>query len=107
NRPVFLFDSLTARQLVLIAGRNLLLEKSVSFSDFSVNNPQFDGERASARESNRIMYRETDRGLRYYVKDGATRVISDRATSYAKAMAMGVTFDPSYAFPLPIVGIDY
>jgi hypothetical protein len=33
--------------------------------------------------------------------------VSDRATNHAKAMAMGVTLDPSYAFPLPIVGINY
>jgi len=107
NRPVFLFSGLTARQIVLIAGRNLLVEKSVVFTDFQVNNEAFDRERASARESNRIMYRETEGGLRYYVKDGGRRVVSDRPTSHAKAMAMGVTFDPSYAFPLPIVGIDY
>src|SRR5205823_3779612 len=107
NRPVFLFDGLTARQIVLIAGRNLLVEKSVSFTAFSVNNPEFDRDRASARESDRVMYRETDRGLRYYVKEGGKRVVSDRATSHAKAMAMGVYLDPSYAFPLPILGIDY
>ena len=57
--------------------------------------------------SDRIMYRETDRGLRYYVKEGDTRVVSDRSTQSARAMAMGVTIDPSYAFPLPIFGINY
>jgi hypothetical protein len=34
-------------------------------------------------------------------------VVSDRATQKAKAMAMGVTIDPSFAFPLPIFGINY
>lgn len=53
------------------------------------------------------MYRETDRGLRYYVKEGDHRVVSERATRSARAMAMGVTLDPSYAFPLPILGINY
>ena len=53
------------------------------------------------------MYRETDRGLRYYVKEGEVRVVSDRPSSSVKAMAMGVTIDPSYAFPLPIFGINY
>ena len=54
------------------------------------------------------MYRETDRGLRYYVKEGerAGRQRSRRRSS-VKAMAMGVTIDPSYAFPLPIFGINY
>ncbi len=107
NRPVFLFSGLSARQIMLIAGRNLLVEKSVVFSDFRVNPEDFEGSRAEARRSDRIMYRETDRGLRYYVKQGDTRVVSDRATSSARAMAMGVTLDPSYAFPLPIFGINY
>ena len=53
------------------------------------------------------MYRETDQGCAYYVKQGDTRVVSDRPTTKAKAMAMGVTIDPSYAFPLPIFGINY
>jgi hypothetical protein len=107
NRPVFLFTGLSARQIMLIAGRNLLVEKSVVFSDFRINPEDFDGSRAEARRSDRIMYRETDRGLRYYVKEGGTRVVSERPTSSARAMAMGVTLDPSYAFPLPIFGINY
>jgi hypothetical protein len=107
NRPVFLFSGLSARQILLIAGRNLLLEKDVAFTEFRINDPAFERERDMARASDHVMYRETDRGLRYYVKEGETRVVSERATNHAKAMAMGVTLDPSYSFPLPIVGINY
>jgi hypothetical protein len=105
--PVFLFSGLTARQIVLLAGRNLLVEKNVVFSEFRVNDPGFEQARAAARASDRIMYRETDAGLRYFVKQGDTRVVSSQSTVSAKAMAMGVTIDPSYAFPLPMFGIDY
>ena len=105
--PLFLFEGLTARQIVMIAGRNLLVEKSVSFSDFVVNGADFVEARQAARAGDRIMYRETDQGLRYYVKQGTGRVVSDRPTQKAKAMAMGVTIDPSFAFPLPIFGINY
>jgi hypothetical protein len=107
NRPVFLFAALTARQIMLIAGRNILVEKIVTFDDFRINDPGFEEARAGARTGNRIMFRETDKGLRYYVKQGTGRVVSERATRSAKAMAMGVTLDPSYAFPLPIFGINY
>ena len=105
--PLFLFEGLTARQIVMIAGRNLLVEKSVAFSDFVVNGADFVDARQAARAGERIMYKETDQGLRYYVKQGTGRVVSDRATQKAKAMAMGVTIDPSFAFPLPIFGINY
>ena len=107
DAPVFLLGTLTARQIVLIAGRNLLLEKVASFDDFRVNAADFAAERAGARASERVMYRETDRGLRYFVKEGETRVVSERQTTSAKAMAIGVTVDPSYDFPLPILGINY
>jgi hypothetical protein len=107
NRPVFLFAGLTARQIVLIAGRNILVEKIVAFESFRVNDPSFDEARTGARRSDSIMYRETDRGLRYYVKQGNERVVSERATRTARALAMGATFDPSYSFPLPIFGINY
>jgi hypothetical protein len=107
NRPVFLFGGLTARQIILIAGRNILVEKIVAFDDFRLNDPNFEEARTTARRSDSVMYRETDRGLRYYVKQGNERVVSERATRSARAMAMGVTLDPSYAFPLPILGINY
>jgi hypothetical protein len=107
NQPVFLFGGLTARQIVLVAGRNLLIEKEVAFSGFRINDVEFEPSRATAHTSDRIMYRETDRGLRYYLKEGDHRVVSENPTSRVKAMAMGVYLDPSYAFPLPIFGINY
>jgi hypothetical protein len=107
GRPVFLFEGMIARQIVMIAGRNLLVEKSVKFTDFVVNGADFTELRQTARAGDRIMYRETDQGLRYYVKQGTGRVVSNRATQKAKAMAMGITIDPSFGFPLPIFGINY
>ena len=50
---MFLFSGLTARQIVLIAGRNLLVEKNVAFSEFQVNDPGFEQARAAARASDR------------------------------------------------------
>lgn len=107
DMPVFLLTTLTARQIMLIAGRNLLVEKEVRFRDIRVNDPRFDVERAAARSSDRIMFRETDAGLRYYLKQNGERVVSEHPTDKAKALAMGVYVDPSYSFPLPILGINY
>ncbi|HEY7056086.1 MAG TPA: hypothetical protein VH458_06160 [Vicinamibacterales bacterium] len=107
GRPIFLLMSLSARQIVMIAGRNLLVERSVAFRDVKVNDASFLDARGGARKSENVMYRDTDKGVRYYVKSGDTRVVSDRPTTKAKAAAMGVTVDPSFAFPLPIFGINY
>jgi hypothetical protein len=107
GRPVFLLSTLSAKQIVMIAGRNLLVERSVVFRDVSVNGASFAEARATARKGDNIMYRDTDKGIRYFVKSGETRIVSDRPTTKAKAAAMGVTIDPSFAFPLPIFGINY
>lgn len=107
DRPVYLFTALEAKQILLIAGRNLLVEKTVEFSNFRVNDDRFAEERLDARRGEHVMYRETERGLRYFVKEGEERVVSERATRSVRAMAVGVTLDPSYSFPLPIFGINY
>ena len=106
NQPIFLFGGLTAQQIVLIAGRNLLVEKDVTFSDFVMNDAAFDSRRTTARSGDRIMFRETDAGLRYYVKQGESRVIS-KARRRRSRHRHGRLLDPSYAFPLPIVGLNY
>ncbi|HEX7486302.1 MAG TPA: sigma-E factor regulatory protein RseB domain-containing protein [Vicinamibacterales bacterium] len=107
DQPIYLFSTLTSRQIMQIAGRNLLVERDVVFSNFRINAETFQGERDQARASNEIMYRDTDRGLRHLVKRGNQRVVSDQVTTNAKALAIGVTFDPSYDSPVPLFGIDY
>lgn len=107
GHKLFLFTHLTSRQIFLIAGRTLPVEKEVQFSDFEVNGDTFVEARTTARSSDRIMYRDTDQGLRHYVKRGNERVVSERMTSSAKALAMGTIIDPSLDFPLPIFGINY
>ena len=105
--PLYLFARLVSRQIFLVAGRNLLVEKEIRFSDFQVDSPDFAELRETARRSDHVMYRDTDLGLRYFVRQGDTRVISDEGTKSATAMAMGVTIDPSFDYPLPIVGINH
>ncbi len=107
GRQIFLPIETVTRQIVLVAGRNILVEKTTRFSDYQLNPGDFEARRAEARRSDRIMYRDTDKGMRYYVKEGETRVVSDKATTSAKAMAIGTTIDPSFGFPLPILGINY
>ena len=105
--PFYLMSRFTSRQVMLVAGRNLLVERLVRFSDFEVNAQDFLERRASARASDNVMYRDTDRGLRHFVKKGQERVVQDRPVTTAKAAVVGVTVDPSFDYPLPILGINY
>lgn len=107
NQPVFLLRELEGRQIALVAGRNITIEKQVGFSGFRINDGRFDEERAAVRISDRVMFKDTADGLRPYVKRDGVRVVVDQPTQSVKAMAFGVVVDPSYQFPLPIFGINY
>jgi hypothetical protein len=110
NQPIFLFTALEGTQNVLVAGRTIRMDKRVTFSDFRVNDDDFVELRASARLSDRVMYRETPAGLRYYVKRDGERVVSEHPTASVRALALGLVVDPSYtstAGMLPIFGINY
>jgi hypothetical protein len=106
GRPIWLLHRLVSKQIFLIAGRNVLIEREVHLADFVLNVPEFETERSAARATNRIMYRDTDEGVRYLVKKGETRVVSNQMTTSARAFAIGTDVDPSFDYPLPIGGIN-
>jgi hypothetical protein len=106
GRPIWLLNRLVSKQIFLIAGRSVLIEREVHLSDIALNPAVFDQERSVARASNRVMYRDTDQGVRYLVKQGETRVVSDKMTTSARAFALGADIDPSFDYPLPIGGIN-
>jgi hypothetical protein len=107
GQDVYLVTALVGRQNILVAGRSLLVERLIDFNDFRLNPGEFEAERAAARAGDRLMYRDTDAGLRPFVKRDGERVVQERPTTSAKAMLLGVSFDPSYDFPLPLGGINY
>ena len=80
---------LSTKQILLIAGRNLLLEKEQWFSDFRIDPPEFESERQAARASRHIMFRDTDAGVRYLVKRGAERVVAMSMTNVEQGAGDG------------------
>jgi hypothetical protein len=108
GRAVHLLTRLVGKQIMLIAGRNLLVEREVRFEGFRLNPADFADVRQASRTSDNIMFRDTSEGLRYLVKrsDGE-RVVQERMTRSATAAALGVTYDPSYDYPLPLAGVNY
>jgi hypothetical protein len=106
GRPIWLLNRLVSKQIFLIAGRSVLIEREVRLSDVVLNPSEFEQQRSVAHASNRIMYRDTDQGVRYLVKQGETRVVSDKMTTSARAFALGADIDPSFDYPLPIGGVN-
>lgn len=107
GRRLHLLRRLTSRQIILIAGRNLLLEREVQFAGYQLNPADFTRRRDASRKGGNVMYRDTDQGLRYLVKRGEERVVAEHPTSTARALAFGTVVDPSYDYPLPVVGLNY
>ena len=106
GRRIQLLQRLSSKQIILIAGRNLLLEREVRFEGYALNPPGFAARREASRKSDNVMYRDTSEGLRYLVKKDGERVVAER-TRKAKALAFGTVVDPSYDYPLPILGLNY
>jgi len=79
---VHLLTRVVGRQIILIAGRNLLVEREVRFGAFRLNPDDF----AAQRDGERVV---------------------QSATTTATAGLLGVTYDPSYDYPLPLVGVNY
>lgn len=107
GRRLQLLRRLTSRQIILIAGRNLLLEREVRFDGYQLNAADFAARREASRKGGNVMYRDTDKGLRSLVKKDGERVVSERPTSTARALAVGTVVDPSYDYPLPVIGLNY
>ena len=106
GHEIHLLNRLVARQIILVAGRNLLVERGIHFDGFRLNAPTFAAERDAARATDNVMYRDTDEGLRYLVKKDGVRVVQT-ATTTALAGLVGLTYDPAYDYPLPLAGINY
>jgi hypothetical protein len=106
GRPIQLLTRLVGRQIMLVAGRNLLVERGIHFDEFELNTSDFTARRESARSSDHVMYRDTSEGLRYLVKRDGQRVVQD-STATALAGLIGVTYEPSHDYPLPLIGLKY
>jgi hypothetical protein len=106
GHDIDLLARLVARQIMLIAGRNLLVERGIHFEAFQLNAADFVAQRDAARATDNVMYRETEEGLRYLMKRDGERVVQTPTTTATAGLA-GITYDPSYDYPLPIIGVDY
>jgi hypothetical protein len=106
GQPIWLADRFVIHEVFLVASSNISVERDITLSDVRLNAPDFETSRAAARASDRVMLRDTDQGVRYFVKKGERRVVSSELTTSARAMAMGADIDPSFDYPLPIAGLD-
>lgn len=96
------------QQLLSVLNNATLVEKDTILSAVKINDPDFDAARAAVLASNATMVRDTQKGLRYLVKDESGERVVKEGFDTDKLFAIGgVFYDDALDYPLPLAGINY
>jgi hypothetical protein len=98
--------SVSAQQTLNAAGRDFALQRTVQYSDYVINAPQFNDALSAEHDSQDPMYRETDSGLRVLRKRGSERVMDENIQKRIKAVVIGAMYQGTFNFPIPIAGFS-
>jgi hypothetical protein len=101
-----LLRSISAQQLLNAAGRDFVLQRTVQFSGYVINAPNFSDTLAAEHSSDDPMYRDTDQGLRSLQKKGTERVLVEQSAKHIKALVAGVMYGGTFNFPVPFLGVS-
>jgi hypothetical protein len=101
-----LLRSISAQQLLNAAGRDFVLQRTVQFSDYVINTPEFSGTLAAERSSDDPMFRDTDAGLRVLRKKDGERVLVESDVKRVRALIAGAMYGGTFNFPIPFLGIS-
>lgn len=104
GNPFNLLRSISAQQLLNAAGRDFVLQRTVQFSDYIINTPQFTDVLATEHSSDDPMFRETDQGLRSLRKKNGERVLMDESAKSIKSLVAGLMYGGTFNFPIPFLG---
>lgn len=88
--------------------RTTVIERETRLTSVLLDPADFEARKAAAFASEKVMVRDTDRGVRYLekTKDGGRRP-ADRAKSSQLFGLGGVYYDRSFDYPLPLLGVYY
>ena len=102
-----LLRSISAQQLLNAAGRDFVLQRTVRFSDYVINTPEFAGALAAEHSSDDKMFRDTDQGLRSLAKTkNGERVLVETDVKRVRALIAGAMYGGTFNFPIPFLGIS-
>jgi hypothetical protein len=101
-----LVRSISAQQLLNAAGRDFVLQRTVQFSNYVINAPDFSGALEDEHSSIDPMYRDTDEGLRSLKKKGDERVLVDKNEKRIRSLIAGAMYGGTFNFPIPFLGIS-
>jgi hypothetical protein len=101
-----LLRSISAQQLLNAAGRDFVVQRTVQFSEYVINAPEFGGALAAEHSSDDPMFRDTDAGLRSLKKQGDQRVLVEKDVKRIRSLIAGAMYGGTFNFPIPFLGIS-
>jgi hypothetical protein len=102
-----LLRSISAQQLLNAAGRDFVLQRTVQYSDYIINNTaQFNDDLTAEHSSKDPMYRDTDAGLRSLEIKGNERVLVEKKETRIRSLVGGAMYGGTFNYPIPFAGIS-
>ena len=97
------------QQLLSIVNSALTVEREILLTGLTLNGPDFEERLRETLASDVTMVRDTERGLRYLVKeeDGEGRVVKEGFDRDKIFLLGGVFYDDALDYPLPLAGVNY
>lgn len=108
GKKYWLLSHVKGQQIFSMGGKNVAAERVITFGKPEVNKASFHSKVEKAKASDKLILQETDKGLRYLVKqkDGTRKIRMNQKSSRLLAAA-GFYYDSSLDFPLPLAGFNY
>ena len=104
----FLPTRVVGQQLLSVLNATTQIEKETLLEAVIFNQDGFEEARKAVLDSEVTMVRDTDKGLRYLVKeDDGTRVVQEEFDVSRTFLLGGLFYDESLDFPLPLAGINF
>ena len=99
---------LVAQQILSVVNNTTVVERETRLTGVRINGPDFVEARKQVDASDVTMVRDTDKGLRYLVKnDQGERVVKEGFAVSKLFGAGGLFYDDALSYPLPLAGINY
>lgn len=98
-----------AQQILSVVNATTVVERETLLSEVKINPADFEARRAEVAQTDVTMVRDTDKGLRYLVKEEGSdqRVVKEGFDTNKLFLAGGVFYDDALDFPLPLGGVNY
>jgi len=108
GKEIWLVTRVEGQQIFSATGRNFVVVREITFANPRIDDPEFASRRDEAHQSTHQILADTDKGLRYMVKDPTgQRVVKEEVGKRQLFGLAGAIYDASLKSPLPLAGINY